>query len=424
MVAARKILDRLVAAGKLLEEPSPRHAQTSQEQADCILAMLEGVPLRASASIELADAVGGVKWANGDRRRLLDAITSRAVDGGRSRAPLQNYETVPTFLTDSIWEGLQSSADMHAKGRLIVDHAISLGLRNPTEGTSAVLTAVLLIAHDGPMKARSLERWFTRDIFLFIKKLIKQRVRAPPLEIIVELPATPQQLQHLYPETFDAIFASSSAVPCSLSLADLAAVKSGIMLRDRARTQTELALPGSQQPQDWARSLGAMLMQALGMPCGNGGSNHSGLSPPAASMSLPGGGNLILTQTNMSRGTPLKRSVSALSLPQLPPPPSPAPLADACVATAHAAQTAEAPTAAAPTVPAPTVAAPPAAPPAAPALEAKPTDGQKPTASGSRGKKPSRRPLLWYWPPWRPGRRRNTPIRCRPSARRSPRMRQ
>lgn len=374
MAAVQGILDRLGAAGQLLAEPSSGHAQTSRDQADCILAMLGDTPLRAAAGIQLAQAVGAIKWADEDRRRLLDSITSRAEDGGRSRAALQNYEAFAAFLTEPLWAGLQSSADMHAKGRLIVDHAISLGLRHPTEGTSAVLTAVLLVAHEGPMRARSLERWFTRDIFLHLKKLVKQRARAPAIEIVSELPGTPEELRQLYPATFKSAFASSSPVPSLLSLADLAAVKSCIMLRDRARAQlgnSQIALQGPQQSQDLVRSLGSMLMQAL-LPHGHRTFQQLPglLCPPrGADMTLACGGQLILTQPGMSTSTPLKRSFSALSQAEAPtevPPVVPWPLA--------------APTPAPLTPPAPTT--------AAPTVEQTPQDSEMLATSGKRvGKK-------------------------------------
>ena len=64
----------------------------------------------------------------------------------QDRKALQDYTTLYSWVTADLWVLLASSAGMSAKAEKLFCHACALGLRNPSESTYGLLTALLLLA--------------------------------------------------------------------------------------------------------------------------------------------------------------------------------------------------------------------------------------------------------------------------------------
>ena len=63
------------------------------------------------------------------------------------RMKLQDYTAVLNYLTDAQWQQLLGDeASRDAKLRTVTDHAVALGLRNPTENTIQMITALFYMS--------------------------------------------------------------------------------------------------------------------------------------------------------------------------------------------------------------------------------------------------------------------------------------
>ena len=78
---------------------------------------------------------------------------------------MQNYEALHNYFMDNQRNFfLSPQNDMTAKLQLVVDHSIGLGLRNPSEPTLALMTALVMCCVEGGDNARPLLPNFLPDV--------------------------------------------------------------------------------------------------------------------------------------------------------------------------------------------------------------------------------------------------------------------
>ena len=204
--------DRLKALGHYFDQlrSNERYQSLVEEQCGLIANELRGLP-----SLDLQDATAllaliqqSQHWTEAHKRTLLDVIHGKveASMGGRavqSRAPNQDYTYFPLYLTKSDWEQLVStSVQFVSKLEAVASRLWSLGLRNPSEDTSAMLTGVLLLTEPHRMS----DGLQLRSSYLSTKQLLKDWLKKrgaaenPPPVLMRSLPPTisalPQELRN------------------------------------------------------------------------------------------------------------------------------------------------------------------------------------------------------------------------------------
>ena len=179
-----------------------------------------------------------------DRDEILDELASLLFGGGgdgggggaaieegcpdpkKARTELQNYETLPHFLTETVWQSL-------ALGHLELyhRHLMKLGLRNPSEGTMKVASLVVLCQTEGyqataEMSAESRAEWMRSLKHMFRSTL--RRDRSGSQVLLSCLPSNPRDLPS---EIYSVAFDSEGPVQCKLTELQLEHLKLGTRMR-------------------------------------------------------------------------------------------------------------------------------------------------------------------------------------------------
>eukprot|EP00435_Cladocopium_sp_Y103_P039883 s3207_g10.t1 len=179
------VLSELTAVGTFLlnAQRFDGYEETKSGQ----LALLEATILRASMPIQecshLLEVLQQQPCWNDVERQPLGTAIQRAVSfrqGISLRSSMQDFTSLPLYFPVSLWETLMDSKwNMFGKVAAVSEFAGNLGLRNPSEVTAHLLTALFLHCSEeeaGQMDARSLHMAFVK-----VKKDVKGVVAALPM---------------------------------------------------------------------------------------------------------------------------------------------------------------------------------------------------------------------------------------------------
>ena len=187
---------------------------------------------------------------------------------------MQDYTNVILYFPDSVWSQLMGrSLTFQAKANLIGCFATKLGLRNPSESTSQMITSVLLACPGG----RDLESHSALDpqqlhqLFLLVKKEIRATISvAPPADGLPQVEKLPTQPQQLDPQWLHKALGEEAIGQCPLSISQVAARAVTIPMRSTNKNLLEV-----KKPHRGSDTL-ALLMNGLHIP-----------SPQVARAALP-----------------------------------------------------------------------------------------------------------------------------------------
>ena len=94
----------------------------------------------------LAELAQQVQWDASDAATIARAFSGDMATGGRVRQPLQYFQNIHNFFLESEWACLvDSNASYTVRVDMIINRAVSLTLRNPTEWTFKHMTAMLCV---------------------------------------------------------------------------------------------------------------------------------------------------------------------------------------------------------------------------------------------------------------------------------------
>jgi len=297
-------------------------AAASEAQSQAIASGLEALQIEVGDAVVLAEKVGQVPWATSrDKQNVLDVLTRRSQGRRQQRVKQQNFESIGNFFSAREWRSLLDPAlEFLAKATLILDRLIALGCRNPTEGTMGYAPALLLICTEGPDRAKNLSPGYMHDTLEHLKNMRRSRTRGPALETFLELPVSAAAFEQQHPRTYAAVFPHELPIECQVRYSDLAALRHGMILRNRQRSGGRSSALGQQQ--DMQSMMQMMMMNFMGhMQQGQGFQGER----------LPNGANLhIGRQPRGLRGAldasaAAAANTAALALSDTPPPtPTPA----------------------------------------------------------------------------------------------------
>ncbi len=262
-------------------------------------------------------------WSQEEKDALASAVQNgvAARSAFLSRQIMQDYTNVILYIPDSVWSQLMDrSLTFQAKANLIGCFATKLGLRNPSESTSQMITSVLLACPGG----RDLESHSALDphqlhqLFLLVKKEIRATISvAPPADGLPQVEKLPTQPQQLDPQWLQKALGEEAIGQCPLSVSQVAARAVTIPMRSTNKNLLEV-----KKPHRGSDTL-AYLMNGLHIP-----------SPQVAQAALPA----ISSAQQLPPSIPCPLPLVA---------PCAASLQNECAVKASPQQSAEAPTSAA-----------------------------------------------------------------------------
>ena len=239
MASRAELLQRAMAAeGELIDAAARGHGdlqKASAAQSARLVQLIRAAPPDGALIVRLAQLFARAPFVDADAQVLASAlsdVTSATVRYQRWRP--QDFEAFPAFLTDAVWDTLQSTrVDFVQKSRCLMEHLYNLGLRQPSEGTVASMTAVVVIAHEGPEKARGLGERYLSDVYSHLKTAFKALPKSGPLEDVRSLRAGVDAFSRGNAATYRAVFGEGAPARCRLNMVEVAAVAKSFRWRVR-----------------------------------------------------------------------------------------------------------------------------------------------------------------------------------------------
>ena len=202
-----------------------------------------------------------VVWSDAERSSLAMAVQNglAARCASISRQAMQDYTNVILYLPARIWEQLMN-ADLtfQAKANLVGSLATSLGMKNPSESTSQMVTSLLLACPGGrelELK-RSLTPQQLHELFLLVKKELRSTVAAAPpsdgLPHVDKLPTNPEQMDARW---LQRALGQEPVGRCPLTLSQVAARAVTIPMRNTNKHLHEWSSSHRRQQSHKLRSL-------------------------------------------------------------------------------------------------------------------------------------------------------------------------
>ena len=154
-----------------------------------------------------------MKWFGNHSSILLSAISSSkqiGPSGGRPKRRRcgQSYEGFINYLSDEEWTILLERNPSGAKLRILLETALGLGLRCPTEPCYKYITSVWMMLDLQESERRKLTPQSKNSLYQHVKKEFKSACRAYPdaAQHLERLPDRPAQLCAESPEMYHAHF--------------------------------------------------------------------------------------------------------------------------------------------------------------------------------------------------------------------------
>ena len=203
---------RICTAANALEEVAgtSSHQAVSSTQKGALLELLQREMRRAGISKEeaanLSLLTARCNWYGEDGKELQTALLTHKYTA--NRRDQQDYMDLPSYLKAELWKNLKSDdVPASAKRNLIMQFALELGLRNPTEPSIKLLNSLALVAGSTSVLHGSDQKVIMLKAF---KAGFKRMVRnAPaPIAYLLKLPPDPQTCKEQHSALWDSVYGS------------------------------------------------------------------------------------------------------------------------------------------------------------------------------------------------------------------------
>ena len=281
------MLQRLQATGSMLAalQGRPGFDKVAQKEATKFKDLL----LKAEEGEEdwpgICDLVRKVGFEAADADALLDIVVMKMssgdslpklAEGKVSRTTTQKFESCMSFLTAAVWDKI---AEGHTTE--LFEHLCKLGLRSPSETTSATMAMAVLHITDGAEAAMAMQPCVRTKFIKTIKYSFKALAKKQPNveAYIALLPPTVEQFRILWPAVYDIAFKDAPPVASRVLPIALDGLKSTTPMRATKGQASSLQLPGTvgSMPQDM-QTLGHQIFQMMSSMMGmDTGRQHSRL---------------------------------------------------------------------------------------------------------------------------------------------------
>ena len=204
----------------MLEEnsTSTHYVALSNIQAVAVADMISAAnDLSNATKSELANIVIKMRWAEPAHcdlvlQRLIASDVERPA-GSKRRRLQQDYKQIYLYLTGAMWDALKGSSSPDAKLSVLLQHALRLGLRLPSEPTATIIASIWQLTMcedpgtiDNVTKGIRYQR--AKDDFDALR-----RRAANPIMWVEKLPEDPLEFHHKFGPLWEICF--SQAPPAS-----------------------------------------------------------------------------------------------------------------------------------------------------------------------------------------------------------------
>ena len=268
------MLQRLQATGSMLAalQGRPGFAKVAQKEATKFKDLL----LKAEEGEEdwpgICDLVRKVGFEAADADALLDIVVlkmssgdslPKLAEGKVSRTTTQKFESCLSFLTAAVWDKV---AEGHTTE--LFEHLCKLGLRSPSETTSATMAMAVLHITDGAEAAMAMQACVRTKFIKTIKYSFKALAKKQPKveTYIALLPPTVEQFRILWPAVYDIAFKDSPPVASRVRPIALDGLKSMTPMRATKMQASSLLVPHDMQTM--GHQIFQMMSSMMGMDTG------------------------------------------------------------------------------------------------------------------------------------------------------------
>ena len=175
------------------------HATASKQNAEAILMLLSQCKSISQADgSSLAVVVRSGDFVKEHADGMLSALTQRLVRGSHNgRRDYQQWTSCHNFGTRDMWVSIAS--DPPCATEIFSAHLVKLGLINPSEPTSAWVTAIIATVVHGVAAASALAQDPLQQLYESVKSIVIRCARTEPPVYLVELPMTAAELLKEHP---------------------------------------------------------------------------------------------------------------------------------------------------------------------------------------------------------------------------------
>lgn len=193
------------------------HSLVSKTQAVALRSILADAALSPEEAADVVLKVGGLKWHIAAHAVFacgpLDAAASAsASEVKRSRRAVQDFQALPVYFTEALWQLLCSKAMPTVKLDALLMFAFKAGMRLPAENTSKLLCSTWLVSSE-TQEDRDLFTASQKQLYLKHLKAAFHSLRkrgSDPVEFIETLPANPFTMQSKHPLLYASLFDDGS----------------------------------------------------------------------------------------------------------------------------------------------------------------------------------------------------------------------
>ena len=249
---AQAILDQLGACRSLMQalQGRPGFAAASSAEGSHFVATLRTVALTTQEMGGIATAIQAAGFAPADENAALDALADASRNSPQpvtkpKRTLGQDYQELTHYLTAEIVDKLRNNSVTE-----LMDHLIKLGLRNPSETTSQVISLLVMHQQDGLQKVLDMTMECKLQMNHALKNVFKTRVKhaLPPASYVDILDTDPQAFRLKHPALYGSAFPNSGPVRDPVGQVQMSQLKLCRMRRLRGSEPLQLALGSSSQP--------------------------------------------------------------------------------------------------------------------------------------------------------------------------------
>lgn len=222
---------------------------------------------------KVAASLRGV-FGDEDTQALLGLLADKTatITAVSGRSKLQNYTSLPGFLPKEAWSLLLSDrSSSQAKMDCIIAHTVRLQLRNPSEGSVQIMTAIYIASTEGLSAGVALCASTKYSMLKQVKRIFKNTAKPMAEEYMLELPSTPDGFRKAFPVLYERLFTESPPTQCPLDTTHLGSLAASIPMRSTSRLMggSQLAsgsqafMPQQQHQQQQPQQLVGALLAAF-----------------------------------------------------------------------------------------------------------------------------------------------------------------
>ena len=212
------------------------HFETlSASQCHVVERLVQSSNLTVPELASVLEEVNTTGFAEVHRQQLLGVVGKKSVPASvvvtAADQKYQNWESFKSFLPQRVWSQVSNDEGPTTLFTFLRD----LGLRLPSEGTHQVASVILLVSTEGTEKALAMSASAKNEFLKASKRWWKavSNNAPPPLEMIWNLPASPQELRTTFPATYERNYSVDPPVKSPLDSVHFEIIKGGNWMRYR-----------------------------------------------------------------------------------------------------------------------------------------------------------------------------------------------